>query len=136
MSPRSQASDASVHFFRFDLSRSSITMSPTIAPTGSQPISPTPSAPRTNDPIAFTHNGHQYTATHEDDGGVSVRRDDGITMQFNAEQAADLQGLPTQNVLFGAPADAPDASFQGVPLDQVYNGDPTSSSPAPSEPLW
>ncbi len=96
------------------------------APTGSNS-----SSPATDEPISFTHNGHEYTATHEADGGVTVSRDDGITKYFNAEQAGDLRGLPTQDVLFGAPQDIPDASFQGTPLGQLF--DPTPSAP---EPLW
>jgi hypothetical protein len=60
-----------------------------------------------------------------------VRRDDGITMVFNAQQAAALQGLPTQNVLFGAPQDVPNASFQGTSLGQFF--DNPSSAP---ERLW
>jgi hypothetical protein len=65
-----------------------------------------------------------------------VRRDDGITMHFNAEQAAGLQGLPTQNVLFGAPHNSPDASYNDIPLGKFFDN-PSLSAPAPAqEPLW
>jgi hypothetical protein len=95
-----------------------------------------PSSPAPNEPVAFTHRGEQYTITHEADGGVSITRG-GTTMQFDAGQAADLRGLPTENTLWGASADAPDASFQGVPLEQVFS-DPASSpaTSAPPERLW
>lgn len=44
------------------------------------------------------------------------------------------------NSLFGAPQDAPDASFQGVPLDTLFNGYSSSTAPAntpaTTTPLW
>jgi hypothetical protein len=103
-------------------------------PSVSAPAIPSNQSSQANDePTTFTHDGHQYEVNREADGGVSVSRDDGITMVFNAKQAAGLQGLPTQNVLFGAPQDIPDASFQGTPLGQLFDNPSSSSAP---ERLW
>jgi hypothetical protein len=121
--------------FQFNQSRSSITMSSAIGSTGGSPIALNPPSPQANEPIAFTHHGHQYTVAYENDGGVSVRREDGITMLFNAEQAADLQGLPTEAALWGT-VDAPGASFQGVPLKDLFSNALPSSAPATPGRLW
>lgn len=96
-------------------------------------ISANPSSRDVGVPIPFTHKGQQYTVTYDADGGAAVRQG-GTTMHFNAEQAADLKGLPTREVLFGAPADAPNAAFMGKPLEQVFA--PPPSSPKTPEPLW
>jgi hypothetical protein len=96
------------------------------------PINSNPLPRATDEPIRFTHDGQQYTATYDADGGVAVSREDGITMHFNAEQAAGLHGLPTQDVLFGAPHNVPNASYQGIPLGQFFDN-PSSSAP---ESLW
>jgi hypothetical protein len=104
-----------------------------INPSNTVASNPPPSA--SNEPVAFTHRGEQYTVTHDADGGVSVSHG-GTTMQFNAEQAADLQNLPTENTLWGAPPDAPDASFQDVPLGQVFGDTPSSPATSAPAPLW
>lgn len=107
-------------------------MSNISAPASSTAIASNPTPPASDEKIAFTHHGQQYTATYDADGGVDVSRG-GMTMHFNAEQAADLQGLPTENTLWGASADAPDASFQGVPLSRIFDN---PSSPTTRDPLW
>ncbi len=103
-----------------------------VSPAGTGALASIPPSRATDEPIPFTHDGQQYTATYDADGGVAVRREDGITMHFNAEQAAGLHGLPTQDVLFGAPHNVPNASYQGIPLGQFFDN-PSSSAP---ESLW
>lgn len=107
-------------------------MSSISASASSPAIASNPTSPASDEKVAFTHHGQQYTATYGADGGVDVSRG-GETMHFNAEQAADLRGLPTENTLWGASADAPDASFQGVPLGKIFDN---PSSPTTGEPLW
>jgi hypothetical protein len=104
-----------------------------ISSIGATASASNPSSPATDERTAFTHDGHQYEVTREADGGATVSRDDGITMYFNPKQAADLQGLPTQNTLWGAPQDVPGASFHGIPLGQFFDNPSSSSAP---ERLW
>jgi hypothetical protein len=87
------------------------------------------------EPVTFTQNGQQYSVEPDADGGTWLHRG-GDAIYLNAEQAADLSGVPNQNVLFGAPLDAPDASFQGKPLGQLFGDPPSSSAPPATEPLW
>lgn len=96
-------------------------------------VAQNPPSPAKGEPITFTHDGHEYTVTYEADGGAIVSRDDGITKHLNAEQAALLQGLPTTEPLFGAAPDAPQASFDGMPLGTLFDDPPASSAPTP---LW
>jgi hypothetical protein len=104
------------------------------APLGLSVASNPPSS-MPQEPVTFTQNGQQYSVERDANGGAWLQRG-GDAVYLNAEQAAELTGVPNQNVLFGAPLDAPDASFQGSPLGQLFGDSPSTSAPAAPERLW